>query len=581
MDITIDDNFDRLKKYLKHRLEWEKLILSISTGFINTPFNKIDRQIDASLARIGSFMDVDRCYIFELAEDGRSMNNTYEWCSAGVSPQIERNQGVPVDENSFWMKKLFSLEVNHVPSIDSLPPHATAERQVMEIEAIKSLLAVPLAGPKSPCGFIGFDMIRYERSWSEEDITMLKIFAEIIINALNKKSMEMQLIKAKEEAEVANGHKSQFLANMSHEIRTPLNGILGFARLLEKSDLTAAQRETLGFIQKSGKHLLALINDILDFSKIESDMLKLEKIDFCFNELVEDAVNMYLIQAAGRNIELKCVIDKYFDSCLIGDPSRLKQILFNLIDNAVKFTEKGSVTVECRTQYENDERVTVEISVSDTGIGIPAERLDDIFKPFTQADGSINRKYGGTGLGLTICNKLICLAGGHGLMVESEPGKGSRFYFYMHFAKSASPSAAPAARVPARSEDRIAPLVAPEKIKVLVAEDDPVNSFLMTRFLEALGYNFKIVSNGTQAVEEAAMSRYDIIFMDVHMYELNGIEAASRIRKFDRTVPIIACTAGTAAADVDACLAAGMQSYIFKPFELDDIIRSINRFASS
>ena len=576
--VNINDNFEKLKDFLKHRLEWEKLILKISTGFINVPGDKIDAQINSSLAKLGSFMDVDRCYVFEISAGRGIMNNTYEWCRDGVSPQIERNQRIAIDPQSFWMKRLFSLEVNHVPSVGSLPPHAVSERQVMEIEAIKSLVAVPLAGAEGPSGFIGFDMIRHEKSWSDEDITMLKIFAEIVTNALNKKNMEMELIKARDEAETANRHKSQFLANMSHEIRTPLNGILGFAKLLETSELSALQKETVGFIHKSGKHLLSLINDILDFSKIESNMIEIEKTEFCFNSLVDDIINLNLISASNKNIELICRADKKFDACLIGDPSRLKQILFNLVDNAVKFTEKGSVTLECKTHYENAERVAIEISVTDTGIGIPPDRLKEIFKPFTQADGSITRKYGGTGLGLTICNKLICLMGGHGLMVESVPGAGSRFYFYMHFAKAECTENFRPRTFSTPADALCGPAVDPQSIRVLVAEDDPVNAFLMTRFLEMLNYKFKIVANGLEAIEESKNSSYDIIFMDVHMSELNGIEAAAKIREFDKTIPIIACTADTARDDIDACLEAGMQSYIFKPFELNDIIQSINTF---
>ncbi|HOD39365.1 MAG: Autoinducer 2 sensor kinase/phosphatase LuxQ [bacterium ADurb.Bin243] len=572
------NDFEQLKNYLKHRLEWEKLILKISNGFITVSAGEIDERVNSSLAKIGSFMEADRCYIFELAEDLGSMSNTYEWCSEGIAPQIENNRNVIIDKNSYWMQKLFKLEVNHVPGINSLPPHAAVERQIMEIEMIKSLVAVPLINKNGPFGFIGFDMIKYEKAWSEEDITMLKIFSEIITNALIKKNMEAQLLKAKEDAEIASKYKSQFLANMSHEIRTPLNGILGFAKLLEKSGLDSQQSETLGYIQKSGRHLLALINDVLDFSKIESNMLEIENIEFCFHALVEDVINMNLINAANKNIELNCLIDKKYDNYLVGDPSRLKQILLNLVDNAVKFTEKGSVTLECRTQYENDERVSIEISVSDTGIGIPPERIKDIFKPFTQADGSITRKYGGTGLGLTICGKLICLLGGHGPLVTSEPGRGSRFSFFIHFNKSRTREGLENREPRASASQTCQPLIPPEKVKVLVAEDDPVNSFLMSRFLEIYKYGYKIVDNGLAAVKEASNSYYDIIFMDIQMSGLNGIEAAAAIRKSGINIPIIACTASAVKADINACLKSGMQSYIVKPFEFGDIIKAINEF---
>nr|HPG57393.1 GAF domain-containing protein [Candidatus Wallbacteria bacterium] len=178
------NDFEQLKNYLKHRLEWEKLILKISNGFITVSAGEIDERVNSSLAKIGSFMEADRCYIFELAEDLGSMSNTYEWCSEGIAPQIENNRNVIIDKNSYWMQKLFKLEVNHVPGINSLPPHAAVERQIMEIEMIKSLVAVPLINKNGPFGFIGFDMIKYEKAWSEEDITMLKIFSEIITNAL-------------------------------------------------------------------------------------------------------------------------------------------------------------------------------------------------------------------------------------------------------------------------------------------------------------------------------------------------------------------------------------------------------------
>ncbi|HOT77969.1 MAG TPA: ATP-binding protein, partial [Candidatus Wallbacteria bacterium] len=254
------------------------------------------------------------------------------------------------------------------------------------------------------------------------------------------------------------------------------------------------------------------------------------------------------------------------------------QILLNLVDNAIKFTEKGSVTLECRTQYENDERVSVEISVADTGIGISPERIKDIFKPFTQADGSITRKYGGTGLGLTICSKLICLLGGHGPLVTSEPGHGSKFSFFMHFNKARAQAAYESSSPRPETLEICAPSISPEKVKVLVAEDDSVNSFLMSRFLQLYKYGYKIVDNGLAAVREASASNYDIIFMDLQMSGLNGIEAAAAIRKNGITTPIIACTASAVKTDINECLKSGMQSYIIKPFEFSDIIKAINEF---
>ncbi len=385
-----------------------------------------------------------------------------------------------------------------------------------------------------------------------------------------------QLESAIERETIANRAKSDFLANMSHEIRTPMNGVLGMTELLQSTRLSAEQRKFTETIQESGELLLSIINNILDFSKIEADKLELESIPFDLEDLIQDVVRMLTSSAHVKGLELIVLIPEETRLHLKGDPTRIRQVLTNLVANAIKFTEKGRVIIRVVTIEENSNHTTLMISVDDTGIGISPDVQARLFKPFSQADGSTTRKYGGTGLGLAISSELVSAMGGI-LQCDSEPGKGSRFFFTLPLEITSEMETKPDSPRPARNKLIAADNKSPAALHILVAEDNQTNQEVITGMLEHIGCTATLVANGQEAVDAVAEKSYDLVLMDCQMPVLDGYQATAEIRRRENKegrgyhIPIIALTANALEGDREKCLAAGMDDYIRKPFRQDDI----------
>jgi len=706
------------RKTSERELIQQSKILSgtaLATNYLLT-LNDHKQSIRKALEAIGTATGLDRIYIFENKEDeitGEAFfSQRYEWTGESIAPQIDDNkfQNIPFSKSLPRWYKLLSENKSISGFVKDFPDN---ERAIIDFQNIISLLVVPVIVKNRLWGTVGFADYSKGIQFSESETTLLTAFVRIIGGSILRNLIENELVNARQIAEYATKTKSEFLATMSHEIRTPMNGVIGMSSLLLKTQLTSDQQEYAETIRLSGELLLNVINDILDFSKIESGKMVLENREFDLRKAIEDLLDLMTLAVSEKKLGLYYQVDNQIPTMISGDPTRFRQILVNLTGNAIKFTDSGEILITVKMIEKNGDDAMLEFSVKDSGVGIPAEKLDLLFKPFSQVDASTTRKYGGTGLGLAICSNLVKLMNGE-ISVKSEKGNGSEFLFTIRtrfqegdektetsfnhvnitkgkkilivdgnkisetilsslfkdqgmetasaysarnaleitgsesvfdvifidndlpdmnsselaseirktkeyiakpFILSAWSSVSGTAlttdgifnaRVskPWKHSQLIATLIdqlstsktkqtpnisQPQILKeisgfypleILVAEDNIINQKLIHNMLSLLGYAVHIVANGYEALEALGKRNFDLIFMDMQMPQMDGLEATRQIIKLhgNNKPLIVAMTANALSSDKEKCLDAGMDDYISKPLNIDQVINGIERW---
>lgn len=531
---------------------------------------------------LGKAAEVDRVYLFKNHIDDQGIEKTsqkIEWNSGDFGAQIDNEhlQDIPFDDIRDFIevirsKNAFYGVVREIADVNV--------RALLEEQGIVSIVILPVYVKEVFWGFVGFDECKYERRWSHVEFSTLSAFVNSLERAIERSVIEAELASSKRLAENASLAKSQFLAKMSHEIRTPFNGILGIVELMSKTNLTHQQAEYLEILKKSSESLLNIINDILDISKIEAGKMALAPIPFKLRELVASLVEVTSATLQDKGLSLAAQVEESVPEIVVGDAEKLKQILLNLLSNAVKFTHRGSVFLDVRREAGAAE--ALRFSVRDTGIGIPSEKLDEVFSPFIQADDSISRQYGGTGLGLAICAELIKLMSGE-MAIKSEEGAGTEISFVIPL-QAAGPEALMQEQA---SELKSSVLVKRPRsrreiagLHILVVEDNEVNQMLTCKTLERLGCTYRLAANGEEALTWFERERFDLILMDIQMPGMSGLVATERIRALEGDTgmhtPIAALTAHAMVGDRETCLAAGMDFYISKPLYSERLIGLLN-----
>jgi signal transduction histidine kinase/DNA-binding NarL/FixJ family response regulator len=557
---------------LRHRLEMERIIAAISTRFMSADPMTVDHEIDSALQAIGTMIGSDRGVVFRYAPDGSTAKLTNEWVAPGCEsvrqevPEMRR-EDVPEVLDHFLHKQTVNASL---PT--TLPAGFEKLNQLLYDQPVLSRIGVPIVLRNQTIGILAFHSVAEARVWPDEDIRLMGLLSEIIASAMARRDAEIALERARDTAESASRAKSEFLASMSHELRTPLNGILGYAQLLRHDgSLSPAHAESIAAIERCGEHLLTLISDVLDLAKIEAGRLDLELTRFEVADLLRDVADITRVRAMQGGLAFSFETSGPLPESIVADQRKLRQVLLNLLGNAVKFTEQGSVHFRVHATPAQGRRCQLRFDVEDSGVGIPQHEIERIFDPFQQVRQN-GRQVEGTGLGLSICRRLVQLMDGR-LEVSSQPGRGTLFRVEIEVEAaplSESKRDRPATRIVGYEGGRR---------RILIADDKSDNRRILGQFVRSLGFDVDEAVNGAAALELAQRRRPDLVFMDLVMPVMDGFESIRRLRE-DATLSglkIIALSASAFDTTRARSIRAGCDDFLSKPVRLNEVLDTLGR----
>lgn len=552
-----------MQQALQRESAFRNLIMEISAEFLKPVAELSDPNIYDSLVKVAEFWSADRAYIFDYHPETGMCSNQYEWCREGFSTVFVKHTDAELLPD--WRAAFAGGKMFHVPNVSELEAGST--KAIQEQSGVKSLISLPLLNGNECFGFIGFDMLRDYYHYSEIDLHLLQVFAEMLANLRLRKLKNLELIAAKDKALESDRIKSSFLANMSHELRTPLNGILGFSELLTNSAKTIDNKEMATMIFSSGKRLLRTLDMILDISRIEANKLdiRLQNFDLC--RKLQHTLKLYLPLAELKGISLNYV-PRINPLNLSSDPDIFNRIMDELVYNAIKYTFEGGITITT-DQISHNNRSCIEIQISDTGIGIPEDRVKIIFQAFRQASEGLSRNHEGTGLGLTLCQKYASILEGE-IRVISKPDVGSTFSLILPQLSADNGEASTAEVIHAQKDFRHVP-----NARILLIDDDELGRFLTARQMPQ-NLTLDTAQNGRQGLTFLQERNYDLLLLDINLKDnYSGIDLLMDIRKIPKLkkLPVIALTAYAMTGDRERFLSIGFDGYISKPVSHQQLLK--------
>ncbi|MEN6454829.1 MAG: CHASE domain-containing protein [Prolixibacteraceae bacterium] len=560
----------QVEKMLENQAALQKILVRISSEYINIPVEEVETVINKSLEELGHFVAADRAYIFDYDWPNNVCHSTHEWCEEGISPQIQELRNVSIDAFPQWREAHQQGLLINISDIGRLDEHDPL-RTTLKAQQIKSLITIPMMDDNKCIGFIRFDSVRKQHGYSEKEEALLSVFSQMLVNVKKRAELENNLILERRKSDMANHAKSEFLANMSHEIRTPMNAILGFSEALYYKLDSPQHQRMIKSILNSGNLLMSLLNDILDLSKIEAGKLDVVFLPLDMTALLQEIKLLFQEKAQTKGIALTIEFLPDFPASIVLDEIRLKQVLFNLAGNAIKFTHKGRVTVKASFLYTTVNTGELEIIVEDTGIGIPESQYEVIFEAFRQQSGQSDRLYGGTGLGLTISKRLVEKMNGK-ISVSSVIGQGSVFKIYF-------PNVEVKNKPGKDGAWENTPDITFADSTILVVDDFSSNIEMIESLLSSSNIKVLAAGNGEIALDILKYNSPDLILLDIRMPGIDGNEVAQRVKADpDRKhIPIVAYTASVFNTD-NVEKSKNFEGFLYKPVNKQALFNLLLRF---